>query len=253
MTVNEAGVNEVIAEPVNVNALDADSNEVNEVSEKNDQVSNKESDQERNFKALREKQERLQREYEDERRRREEYEQVLLKIAQQQQHSNAPKEQEEQIDLQPDDWLTYDQFEKLSAKKTKSLIQQALEEDRKLRAEQDLPMRLRNQFQDFESVVTEDNVKQLKALEPEVAAALNKIDDKYAQAVAAYKYIKKLVPEAAEQTQFKERVEKNSKKPGSLSSVSSSSLSQAQGFERGLTPELKKQLYSEMLKASKAS
>lgn len=248
-----AGVHEVAAEPAEVVAQEADSTELQNVSDVIDKGLDSNNDQDKNWRALREKHERLQKEFDETSKRSREYEELLFKIAQQQQQTSSPEPEEEQLNIQPDDWLTYEQFEKLNEKRTKRLVQQALDEDRRKRADEELPQRLSTQYPDFNSVVTEDNVKQLKALEPEVASALNRIDDKYAQAVAAYKYIKKLVPDAAEQTEFKQRVEKNSKRPGSLSSVSSSSLSQAQGFEKGLTPEVKAQLFREMQEASRRS
>lgn len=211
----------------------------------------KETSQEKNWKAIRDKQERLEREYEKERQKREEYEQLLYK------QLTKPKEELKEDDeiesIADDDWLTKKQSQKLAQKLATEAVKKALEEDRRQRSEQELPYRLKNQYPDFENVVTEDNVKQLRAQEPELAQALSQIHDKQAQAIAAYKYIKSFIPKAAEQTDYKERVEKNSKKPGSLSAVGSSSLSQATGFEKGLTPELRKQLWQEMNECSKKS
>jgi hypothetical protein len=208
-------------------------------------------EQERNWRAFRDKQEQLQKELEKERQKREEYEQILY------QKLSSPQEAKEEVDefaaISDDDWLTKKQSQKLAQKLAEEAVKKALEQERVRMSEENLPTRLTSQFQDFNSVVTEDNVRQLKTLEPEVAHALSQIGDKYAQAVAAYKYIKMLVPKAQEQTEYKERVQKNAQKPGSLSSVGSSSLSQAQNFERGLTPELKKQLLAEMQAASKRS
>lgn len=209
-------------------------------------------EQERNWKAFRDKQEQLQKELEKERQKREEYEQILYqKLSSQTQE--AKEEVDEFASISDDEWLTKKQSQKLAQKLAEEAVNKALERERVRMSEENLPSRLTSQFQDFNSVVTEDNVRQLKTLEPEVAHALSQIGDKYAQAVAAYKYIKMIVPKAQEQTEYKERVQKNAQKPGSLSSVGSSSLSQAQNFERGLTPELKKQLLAEMQAASKRS
>lgn len=214
----------------------------------------KDSEQDRNWRAMRERVEQLQREAEKERSKREEYEQLIYQQLSQQQKQPEPQEVDEFADMSADDWMTYEQSKRLSqklAEKTaRDAVEKALAEDRAKRAEQDLPVKLRTQFQDFDAIVTEDNVKQLKELEPEVALALSQIGDKYAQAVAAYKYIKKFVPDGSKSSEYKERVEKNAQKPGTLSGQSSA-LSKAQNFERGLTPEMRKQLYAEMVQASK--
>lgn len=214
----------------------------------------KESEQDRNWRAMREKVDQLQRETEKERAKREEYEEILYKKLLQSNTPEAPPEVDEFADIQSDDWLTKEQSqrlaEKLAEKKAKEIVAKALEEERNRRSEEELPTRLSTQFSDFNAVVTDENVKQLKELEPEVAQALSLIGDKYAQAVAAYKYIKKFVPRAEEVSNYKKKVEENSSKPGTLSSQSSA-LSKAHNFERGLTPELKKQLYREMQEASK--
>jgi hypothetical protein len=213
----------------------------------------KETEQDRNWRAMREKVEQLQREAEYEKIKREEYERLVSQhFLQQQQPQQA--EVDEFADISPEDWMTYEQSrrlaEKLAEKKANEAVKKALEEDRKTRADQEMPARLKSQFQDFDAVVTDANVKQLKELEPDVALALSQIGDKYAQAVAAYKYIKKFVPEAMEQKEYKERVANNSKKPGTLN-AQTSALSKAHNFERGLTPELQKQLYQEMVEAAR--
>lgn len=216
--------------------------------------SSEESEQDRNWRAMRDKVDQLQRETEKERGKREEYEQLLYKQLLQSNTPESPPEVDEFADIQSDDWLTKEQSqrlaEKLAEKKAKEIVAKALEEERNRRADEELPTRLSTQFSDFNAVVTDENVKQLKELEPEVAQALSLIGDKYAQAVAAYKYIKKFVPGVEKVQDYQKKVKENSSKPGTLSSQSSA-LSKAHNFERGLTPELKDQLYREMVEASK--
>lgn len=227
--------------------------ELQKVSETIDEgLSKPKEDQERNWKAFREKQEQLQQELQKERQKREEYEQILYQKLTQGKETKET-ESDELSSLSDDDWVNKKQSQKLAQKLAQEEVKKALEQERLRQSEEMLPTRLKTQFQDFDAVVTEDNVKQLRTLEPEVALALSQIGDKYAQAVAAYKYIKMFVPKAQEQTEFKERVQKNAQKPGSLSSVGGSSLSQASNFEKGLTPELKNQLWAEMRASSKRS
>ena len=233
------------------NDLNAVSNTIDEAlsSDDTNKQDEKQNDQDKNWKAMREQHERLQREYETERKKREEYEQYVLK---QMQNTQKPEQEKDEFeDIAPDDWLTKEQSQKLAQKMAKKAIEEALQLERQKRSEEELPTRIKTQFQDFDSVVNEENVKQLRALEPDVAFALSQIGDKYAQAVAAYKYIKKFIPEAAQQTEYRDRVNSNSSKPKSMSSVSSSNLSKASGFEKDLTPDMKKQLYAEMQAAIK--
>ncbi len=249
----EKGVVQDVADPQALDITQAQAHqELSEASQTIDQGLKAKDDQEKNWKALRDKQEQLQREYDRERAKREEYEKMLL-----QQVSRQPQQQEEVDEfasVSDDDWLTKKQSQKLAQKMAEKAIQDALAKERQRMAEENLPLRLKTQYPDFDAVVSEDNVKQLRALEPDVALALSQIGDKYGQAVAAYKYIKAFIPKAAEQTDYKERVQKNAQKPGSLNSVAgTSALSQAQGFEKGLTNDLKKQLYAEMVKAAKGS
>lgn len=204
-------------------------------------VESEQSRQDRNFKALRESQERLQRELEEER-------QMRLALEREFTQRNQPEPEPDPLaDLSDDDWMTAKQARQLAARIAQEEARKLLEDDRRKIAEEELPKRLTSQYPDFESVVTEETVKQLRATEPEIARALGTIGDKYAQAVAAYKYIKALVPNAAETTADKERIEQNANQPKSLSSLRGQTpLGQAGAFERGLTPELKKQLLLEM-------
>jgi hypothetical protein len=207
-----------------------------------------ETEQEKNWRAMREKLEEQQRIIEEQKKRQEEYEQILYQQIEAGKKQAEP-EVDEFADVQPDDWLTYEQSKKLAERQAMEAVKKALEEDRKKRSEEELPTRLKSQFNDFEAVVTDANIKQLREQEPEIAVALSQIGDKYAQAVAAYKYIKKFVPEAAQQTEYKQRVEQNQNRPGSV--AQSSSLAKATSFEKGLTPDLKKQLYQEMMQAAR--
>lgn len=263
MQAENMGVNEEAATPEAEHiAQEQADNEAQEAQETinnaldQEEEKTQETEQDRNWRAMREKVEQLQRESEKERTKREEYEQLLYQNLVQGNKQEQEPEIDEFADIQPDDWMTKEQSqklaEKLAEKKAQEIVNKALEDERKRRADEELPNRLTQQYSDFNAVVTDENVKQLKELEPEVAQALGLIGDKYAQAVAAYKYIKKFVPGAEKVSEYKTKVKENSSKPGTLNSQSSA-ISKAHNFERGLTPELKKQLYKEMQQASKSA
>lgn len=116
--------------------------------------------------------------------------------------------------------------------------------------------RVRSRFSDFESVVTPENLSNLKQNEPELAHSLISLkDDPYKQAIAAYKLIKRSEWYQDGTTMAdKQRAIENSKKPVSVQAVrKQGALSDANRFANGLTPELKKSLLKEMSEARKGA
>jgi len=114
--------------------------------------------------------------------------------------------------------------------------------------------KLRNQYPDFEQVVSKDNLDLLSASYPEVYNTLRESQDIYSKAVSAYTMIKKLgiMPQDTFKEE-KEIIQRNTAKPKPLASVSpqqgDSPLSRANAFANGLTDELKAQLRKEMEEA----
>ena len=213
------------------------------------EVSAREAEQERNWRAMRESQEQLRTELENQRLRN----QALEREFQQRYQAAPDKPDEELPPLAPDDWITAEQYEKRTQKLIKDSVAKALEEDRKARRAEELPSRIKGKYSDFDDVVSEENVKKLKALEPESADALGQISDPYAQAVAAYKYIKTLVPATDPKVETaKARIAENAQKPGTATSSSGNSpLAHAGAFERGMSASDRVNLYKEMKAAAK--
>jgi len=257
MTESEnAGVNQDVADPVaeDMGVAHAEPEQVEATQEV------QETDQEMNFRKLRESNEQLQREREKDALEREKDRQMMMALQQELlKRGEAPtptpvEEVDEFASIASDEWLTKAQSERLAAKIAAEVARKAVEEDRAKRHVEEAPNRIKNRFQDFDAVVTEENVKQLRALEPDVAQALSLIGDEEAKAVAAYKYIKAFVPQAAETTAAKQRIQDNANQPKSLSATGGTSpLSKAGAFEQGLTPSLKKQLFAEMQSAARQS
>lgn len=251
------GVNQDVAEPVteDMGVAHVETEQVEETPEV------QETDQEMNFRKLRESNEQLQRERDEERLAREKDRQMMMAIQQELLDrggsAKAPTpepEVDEFAGIAEDEWLTKAQSKKLAEKVALDAARKAVEEDRAKRHVEEAPNRIKTRFQDFDAVVTEENVKQLRALEPDVAQALSLIGDEEAKAVAAYKYIKAFVPQAAETTAAKQRIQENANQPKSLSSTGGTSpLSKAGSFEQGLTPSLKKQLFAEMQSCARQS
>ena len=154
-------------------------------------------------------------------------------------------EPEEEIDLVDDDISTVGITKKL-IKKEATLIAQEIVRNREASTVEE---RMRLKYADYDAVVNKENLEHLFIAAPELVNMLKaNHQDPYAQATAAYKLMKKFGVSGEESEKLKE----NQTKPRSVNSVGqTSALSQANAFSRGLTPDLKKQLFKEMQEAAK--
>lgn len=196
-------------------------------------------DRERNLAALREARERAEKERDE----------AIEYIKQLQQRQLPPEEQDP--DLDPDDLVEWKYVDK-KIKKLESKISQYENQT----AYQMTEARLKSQFNDFDNVVTKENIEALRLAHPEIAQALHSTPDLYNKAVSTYNIIKKfgighVSPQALHD---KEAIARNMSKPRATNSVSpqqgDSPLSKANDFASGnLTEERKAQLYREMMQA----
>lgn len=199
-------------------------------------------DQERNWREARRKMQDLERRTQDQ-------EDVIRRLQQQQAPNNAVDD--DLAKLSDDDIVTAKQARSLAQKMARQVADEAI----KQREAQTVEERVKNRFSDFDTIVTRENIDQLKQQDPELAASLYALaDDPYAQAVAAYKLLKKTgVGDMSKSQPQKAKAIENSRKPVSVQSVTkTSAISQAHNFENGLTPELMKQLQREMEEAIRA-
>lgn len=204
------------------------------------QQSHKPAPQE-SWKMLREKAERAE-------RRAEELERMILES-----QSKRSPEMEEELDLKLDpDSLAEGKHLSIVDKKIKRLEKQLkqYEQQSSLSATE---IKLKTQYPDFDSVVSADNLNNLRSMYPEIAHTINSSSDLYSKAVAAYTMIKRLgiSPQEDIYKQEKELAQRNAAKPKSLASISpqqgDSPLSKANAFANGtLTDELKAQMWKEM-------
>ena len=116
-----------------------------------------------------------------------------------------------------------------------------------------IPSRLKSKFDDFDQVVTQENIEKLKLSEPELYASITSGSDLYAKGVSAYKMLKNLgIVKENLYEETKEQVRVNQTKPLSAQAIKGQgALAEANIFAKGLTPELKKQLQQEMVEAAK--
>lgn len=201
-----------------------------------------------NIRMLREKSERMEREKMELERRLREYEEKMTPSA-------ATSDEEDytlnlgENDLAEGKHLT--KLQKQVKKQQESLLKMQQQTQAML-----VETRLKAEHSDIDKVVTEENIKTLKELYPEIASTLNSSTDYYNKAKAAYTMIKKLGIHVEDNfAQEREIVQRNAAKPRPLASVSpqqaESPLSRANAFANGLTDELKAQLFKEMTEAAK--
>lgn len=155
---------------------------------------------------------------------------------------HKPKDPEPEVDLTDDDFVRGHHL-----KKKLEMMEKAL-----LKNEANTAIdRARAKFNDFDQVVSVENVELLKQNDPELAISLKALaSDPYAQALATYKLLKRSdYSQQVQNMENKQRIEKNLKKPPSSNSVAP--LAEANRFANGLTPDLKKALQKEMKEAAK--
>lgn len=206
----------------------------------------KEDAEQVNFREMRAKAKQLEEERDEARR-----------IIEQMKQQNTPpvqvpqKEEDEDL-IDNDDLVDGKKYNKLA--KEVRLLKKELRQH----GETSVETRLKQQYNDFDKVVNQENVKMLKTLYPELAATLGSDTNLYSQAVSAYTMIKQMgIYKTDDYTQEKKIVEKNMAKPRPLTSVSpqkgNDPLAKANVFAGGLTEDLKAQLYREMKEAQMRS
>lgn len=206
----------------------------------------KESSQERNFKAMREINARLERERDEAIRIAEDYKNRSNPY--QQQTQQAPDDDDE-ISLGADEIAEGKHLSKVG-KKIKKLEQQ-IQSYQQQSQSMAIESKLKSEYPDFDKIVSKTNIDLLKELHPHIAQTLNSSPDLYSKAVSAYTLIKSLGIHTEDTYQAdKQLAQRNAAKPRPLTSVSpqqgDSPLSKANAFANGLTEELKIQLRKEM-------
>lgn len=195
-----------------------------------------ESSKEKNFRQLREKAERLERERDE-----------AMRYAQSLQVQRQSTDSDD-IGLADDDLVERKHVDKIVEQRVRKYEQKMQHYENNLAEQQVL-----SQCQDYKSIVTDENITRLLAEEPEIAAALGSQTDMRSKAIATYNIIKKLGYTQPTNNAYSDdiaRIQRNAAKPKPLASVNpqqgNSPLSHANAFANGLTPELQEQLRKEM-------
>ncbi len=206
----------------------------------------KENSAAKNFRAVRERAERAERERDDYFRLLQQQELSKIKV-------QAPQEDEDlSFNVDADALVEGKHLSKVDRKIQN--LERKLAQYEQRSTETNAETRLKSQYSDFDSVVTPDNIATLKEDYPELAQAIIATPDLYAKGKTAYMLLKKFGI-AADPVVVAEKalVQKNAAKPRPLASVApqqgQSPMSQANAFANGLTKELSEQLNREMYEA----
>ncbi|KKN33426.1 hypothetical protein LCGC14_0803930 [marine sediment metagenome] len=159
--------------------------------------------------------------------------------------AQKPKAEEEDLDGADEDISTVGQTKKLIRREASKIAREIVRQ----RESQTVEERLRLKYADYDEIVNKKNLETLFASAPELVKMLKAHqDDPYEQAIGAYKLMKQFGVSREDSVKLQD----NQAKPRSVNSVGqTSALSQANAFSRGLTPDLRKQLYNEMKEAAK--
>lgn len=198
-----------------------------------------ETQQEKNFRNLRNQNEALQKE-------RDEYYRLLKQMELQ-----KKQQIEEGTPLAPDDLVEWKHVQR-ELNKVKEELNSYKQQSYQYSAE----AKLKAQYPDFDRVVNESTIASLREQYPELAQSINSNPDVYSKASSVYTLIKKLdLAPSDESLLDRARMQENGKKPRPLSSISpqqgESPLSKANAFAQGLTDDLRKNLLREMQEAKK--
>ena len=175
-----------------------------------DQQKTDANSKEMNFAKLREKSEAAE-------KKSAELERQMKELLRREEERNRPaptKEEDELSSLAEDDILTVKQARKLATIQAEELIKKTLDQ----RERATLPDRTRGKFEDFDAVMTEENIKKLELDEPGLAQACFVAPNPWE---ATYKIVKKFIVSQQETKASKgdEKMKENLSKPASVNSA----------------------------------
>lgn len=224
--------------------------EVEEQEEAQPQFKNK--SQENNFKALRERAEKAERDRDE-----------IMKYVLESKKSEQPQQKIQEIPEEESEFdFTIDDDALIEGKQAKRLAAELKKMKQQMKAFQSQSQesvteaKIKSQYPDFDAVVNQQTVAQLNAEYPEIAATLKDTRDLYSKATAAYKIMKKFgIYRDTTYDEDKMKAVKNAQKPRPISSINpqqgDSPLSKANAFANGLSKDLQAQLLKEMHAARK--
>lgn len=176
----------------------------------------------------------------------------IEQLALQQQQQQATPQTEPQISYDDDDIIEGRHLKAEFSNLKKELQEQRrqMEESRRYAEVNSIENKLRTKYNDFDSVVTHENIQRLRELKPEVAASLHQTQDLFSKAAATYTILKDLGIARTTTVPHEElqKAQNNLNKPKTASSLAATSpLSHASAFGSGdLTEDRKRQIWDQM-------
>lgn len=217
------------------------------VPEKTEETTAKSSEQEENWKTLREN-------YKREKQAKEALEKFLVENMDKFQ-SAAPAQapaQETPWEL-PDDYLQGQDLRQWEEKRLNKLVEDrvaaTLEKKESERLKKELPARVAKEMPDYNTVCSEENLAWFESNHPEIAEGIAEIKDPYKLRAVTYNYMKKVLPNK-EAAIDKGRAQANQEKPQATSAVGQQPVSQNAG-PAYISRERRSQLYQDMLRAAR--
>ncbi len=217
-----------------------------EVNEVYDAKKAKEEADERNFKAMRLKNNELE-------KRLREREEMLDKMMNAQLTQSAPKQQEvDEFDsIGDDEYIPKGKVKELTQKEVQrqaqKIAQDEIEKFHKKQQDNQFLDRLNRQYQDFSEIVNPETLSLLEEKEPELARSIADLKDPYKIGMQSYKFIKAMnivdkAPESRRTKEIEKALDKSEKNIQSPAAFEKRPIAQA--FK--LTDAMKKELYREM-------
>lgn len=194
------------------------------------------NDKETNFARMREKLEKESQEKLELQRKIDE----LMRVKEE---ASKPTPQVEEEELSPDELLTVAQADKRAEKIAAKIVENMLAQKEKAK----LPERTRSKFNDFDEIMTQENIKKLEKEEPGLAEACSKSSNPWE---ATYKILKKFYPVEKVAPAVNEneiRLQENLAKPKSSNTATNSLKRNADLWATAS----KDQLYKEMMEAAR--
>jgi len=198
----ESVINQEIAEP------EAYSENQEQVNQEN-QDKNIDS-KEYNFAKLRERSEKAE-------QRSNELERMVKELKESFEKKNAPVPPPEVDDLDkldPEDIITVSQAMKVSERQAKKIVQEMLD----MKEKAALPEKTRSKFDDYDSIMTTENINKLEQQEPEIAEICSKAKNPWS---TTYKMIKKFIEPNNINLSVKgeKKMQENMSKPSSINTA----------------------------------
>lgn len=209
-----------------------------------------ESSQQMNFRMIRERAERAERE-------RDEAMKYAMSFNQPKPQTKQAEPEEDYSDIGlDDDGLAEGKHLKKVLKEMRELKKEM--QTYKMQSTNDaVELKLKSHYPDLDQVITSENLQAVRAMNPDLADMINQTPDLYKRAKLAYDMVKQLgIYKDRSYSQDKAIAQKNAAKPRPLASVSpqqgDTPLSKANAFANGeLSKDIKQQHYKEMLAAMK--